>query len=172
MYGDSYCGIYCGACSILVLGETGKADGFIACCKSIPQNEMKCGGCKSDTVYGGCRTCSLRDCAKGRGVERCTDCFDFPCAAYQKWQTSSNLLPHVREAALNVEVIRKNGAEAWLDAERTKWRCPSCGGRSSWYAVACAECGKNLENTYRLNFVRKLICGVLLPKLYRKGAAK
>jgi len=40
---DSYCGIYCGACSILNHGETGRGDGFIACCSSVPQEELACG---------------------------------------------------------------------------------------------------------------------------------
>jgi hypothetical protein len=48
--GDSYCGIYCGACSILNHGETGRGDEFIACCDSVPEKELACGGCKSDAL--------------------------------------------------------------------------------------------------------------------------
>ena len=70
---DTYCGIYCGACSIAMHGETGRADGFAASLGSVPKEDLICGGCKSDTVYAGCSTCTLRRCAREKGIAHCVD---------------------------------------------------------------------------------------------------
>jgi hypothetical protein len=57
---DTYCGLYCGACSVAVYGQTGRADNFVGCLWGVPEEELSCGGCKSDNVYAGCRACGLR----------------------------------------------------------------------------------------------------------------
>ncbi len=169
-YGDTYCGIWCGACSILVHGETGKKDAFIACFEGVPQTELACQGCKSDAVYAGCRICRFRDCAIGRGIEHCVECADYPCREYKKWQSVSKLLPHIREAAASLETIRHEGANAWHAAQHSRWSCPGCGAGFSWYQTTCAECGRSLAGmSFALNPFRKLVCRVLLPKVFRKG---
>jgi hypothetical protein len=48
---DTYCGICCGVCSIIMHGETGCAAAFTACLGSVPKEDLACGVCKSDTVY-------------------------------------------------------------------------------------------------------------------------
>jgi hypothetical protein len=172
-YGDTYCGIWCGACSVLVHGETGRADAFVSCCGSIPKAELACGGCKSNNVYAGCRTCGLRDCAVAKGVEHCVECPEYPCRPYAKWQSAARLLPHVREAATSLETIRQGGVDAWLGAQKTRWSCPSCGTRLSWYAASCAKCGRSFDNqAFTITGLRRLVCRWMFPMLYRKGKAK
>lgn len=170
--GESYCGIYCGACSILRHGETGRGDDFISCCGLVPRAELSCGGCKSDRVYAGCRVCSFRDCAVQRGVEHCVACADYPCQAYRRWQRSARLLPHVNEAAGNLAAIERDGVEAWISAQRLRWSCPTCGTPFSWYQTACGSCGGSIPPAYALNGLRKLVCRALLPLVYRRGRAK
>lgn len=170
---DSYCGICCGACSVLVHGVTGQSDGFTSCLKAIPAAELACLGCKSELVYGGCRNCSIRSCAKERAVSHCCECSSYPCAMYSKWEKASRFLPHVREAATNLSQIRQHGVDAWVEAQTSRWACPRCGTRFSWYAAACGQCGQNLRPvTYELTGLRRLLCRFLLPIVYRKGKAK
>jgi hypothetical protein len=172
VHGESYCGIYCGSCPVLRHGETGRADGFIACCAGVPKGELACGGCKSGAVYAGCRVCSFRDCASGRGVERCADCADYPCKAYASWLKVRKLLPHVGEAPSNLEAIRRDGVEAWAAAQKKRWACPRCGAPFSWYERACPACGHDLgDASYAMTGLRKLVCRFLLPRVYRKGKA-
>jgi hypothetical protein len=172
-YGDTYCGIWCGACSVLVHGETGNADAFISCCKGIPTAELACGGCKSNSVYPGCRTCTMRDCAVAKSVGHCSECSEYPCKLCANWQSASKLLPHVREAAMSLEAIRKGGVDSWLAAQKTRWSCPSCGARFSWYAASCATCGRSFDKeAFAMTGLRKLVCRWLFPRLYRKGKAK
>ncbi len=171
--GDSYCGIYCGACSVSRHGETGRGDAFVSCLGGVPGEELACGGCKSDVLYAGCRICKLRDCARAKGVAHCADCADYPCGMYRSWRSSGRILPHVREAAASLAAIRDRGVEAWLAAQEKRWSCPTCGARFSWYAARCAECGRDLAaEAYALSGVRKLVCGWLLPMAYRRGSAR
>jgi hypothetical protein len=172
-YGDTYCGIYCGACSVLRHGETGRADGFVACLRGVPPQELTCGGCKSDQLYAGCRTCSLRDCAVKKGLAHCSECREYPCKSYRGWQSAATLLPHVRESVASLEAVRRDGAGAWLAAQERRWSCPGCGARFSWYAERCAECGRDLAGLgYAMSGLRGLICRWVLPLVYRRGKAR
>jgi hypothetical protein len=169
---DTYCGIYCGACSIVMHGETGRADAFADCLKNVPKEDLACNGCKSGIVYAGCSTCSLRRCARDKGVEHCIDCTDFPCRMYSKWQSAAKFLPHSREAAASLEAIKRGGVEAWLAAQEKRWSCPDCGSPISWYAQKCNKCGLRLAKAYELSGWRKLLCRLVIPMAYRKGKAK
>jgi hypothetical protein len=169
-YADSYCGIYCGACSVLRHGETGRGDAFVACLGSVPKEEIACGGCKSDRVYAGCRVCGFRDCAIRKGIAHCVECAEYPCKMYGKWQSAVRLLPHVSEAPPSLELIRREGFEVWVEAQKKRWSCPYCGEPFSWYARACSQCGRSVsENAYRMGGVRRLLCRIILPWVYRKG---
>lgn len=167
--GDSYCGIFCDACSVRVFGQTGRGDGFIAC---APPGEASCGGCKSDTVFAGCRGCELRACAVGRNVAHCADCADYPCKRYKAWQSARWLLPHLAEAPASLQTIRRQGLDRWGEAQQKRWACPSCGAPFSWYAQSCAMCGQSLAGrALPLSGARKLLCSLALP-LARKRALK
>jgi hypothetical protein len=169
---DTYCGIYCGACSIAMHSRTGRADEFAACLGNVPNEELACGGCKSNTIYAGCSTCSLRRCAREKNIEHCIDCADFPCKSYSTWQTVAKFLPHTHEAASSLKVIKSNGVDYWLDAQRRRWSCPECGTPFSWYASVCYTCGGSLmSKAHNLSVWRKLLCRFVLNMAYRKGKA-
>jgi hypothetical protein len=170
---DSYCGIYCGACSVCAHGQTGRADGYVACLGSVPKEEIACRGCKSDTVYPGCRICTLRDCAVAKGVAHCVDCADYPCKMYRRWQSAAKLVPHAREAVSSLDTIKRDGTDAWLAAQQKRWSCPGCGAPFSWYAAECEKCGCGLASeAYEMSGWRKLVCRIVLPMGYRMGKAK
>jgi hypothetical protein len=171
---DTYCGIYCGACSIVMHGETGRADGFADCLGSVPKEDLACGGCKSDAVYTGCSTCNLRQCAREKGVAHCIDCSDYPCKMYSNWQSAAKfLVPHSSDAVSSLEAIKRDGVASWLAAQKRRWSCPDCGSLFSWYSPKCYKCGRSLASeAYKLSGWRKLLCRIMLPMAYRKGKAK
>jgi hypothetical protein len=167
---DTYCGIYCGACSITLRGTTGHADAFAACLGAVPKQDLACDGCKSDAVYAGCRTCRVRPCAQERGVTHCADCADYPCTLYRGWQSLAKVLGHVTEAPRSLESICRDGVDAWLAAQKRRWSCPDCGAPISWYARACHQCGRKLSSkAYALSGWGRLLCRIVLPMAYRKG---
>jgi hypothetical protein len=154
-------------------GETGRADALAACLGNLPKEEFACGGCKSDSVYAGCATCSLRHCAREKRVERCVSCADYPCKMYSKWQSVAKLLPHISGAASSLEAIKRDGLDPWLAAQQRRWSCPDCGSSFSWYAPACYNCGLSLASeACKLSGWRRILCRIVLPMAYRKGKAK
>ncbi len=167
---DACCGIYCGACSVRRYGETGRADAFVSCLASVPRAEIACSGCGSAAVYAGCRTCQLRDCAEDKGLSHCSDCSEYPCHQYERWQRVGALLPHVRSTSASLEAIRRDGPDAWRAAQRTRWACRSCGETLSWYARTCGSCGQAAGSaTYSMGGLRKLLCRIVLPMAYHMG---
>ena len=69
-----------------------------------------------------------------------------------------------------VEVMRRDGVDAWLAAQERRWSCPGCGARFSWYAATCAECGRSLAGqAYAMAGLRRLVCRVVLPMIYRRA---
>lgn len=170
---DTYCGSYCGACSIAVYGQTGRADEFVACLGGVPKEELSCGGCKSDNIYAGCKACGIRGCAREKGIEHCIDCTDYPCKSYRTWQKAAKLLPHLHGAAASLESIELDGVDHWIDMQKRRWSCPDCGTSSSWYATVCYKCGRGLgARAHKLSGWRRLLCRFMLTAAYRKGRAE
>lgn len=118
---DSYCGIYCGAC---------------------PQSE--CLGCKVDHPDHHSPDCTFMACAREKGVEFCSECEEYPCTALRefnddKWAHHSTILP-------NLETIRSKGHEAWLEEQKKRWSCPSCGAGFTWYDKQCTSCKQKVQD--------------------------
>jgi hypothetical protein len=175
--GDSYCGIYCGACDIRLAGETGRKSRFAdfwsekrlrrfreaqgSPVTNPEQLRLRCSGCKSDDVFVNCGACKLRACARGRRLDHCSDCAEYPCALYRGFLRAGSMLPHVRLCPGNLESVRTRGVERWLAEQAERWRCPDCGALFSWYAETCGGCGRRLrERTFRFSALRSLIMKV------------
>ncbi len=143
---DSYCGIYCGACSILMARMTGYKDKFASYWKDELNFELKCHGCKTDTLFENCENCKIRKCAVNRNIERCIYCTDFPCnIILGEGNNYLNKLPHLKTISKNLVTIKKVGVNQWLAEQEKQWKCPECQTSFSWYATNCTTCGKDLE---------------------------
>lgn len=155
---DSYCGLYCGACEILHAythslhtGETPKWDDLPEVFReNITQAEIKCYGCKSDTVFVGCSKCEIRACAKKRGVDYCIHCTDFPCTIIttmkERLTKISAFLPHTKSIIANLEIIKEIGSHRWLQKEKEKWTCKKCGAPTTWYQKKCTRCNNEITD--------------------------
>ncbi len=157
--GDSYCGLYCGACEVLNLYRDGLSAGKAASWSELPaalkevidpDSSIVCTGCKTDLVSPGCRECVLRACARERKVEACVLCPEYPCKLVtdRRAYISENLediLPHIKAKFPPAEPIRAVGYEAWRTAQAGRWTCPDCGAPFTWYQATCAKCGRDLE---------------------------
>jgi len=160
---DSYCGLYCGACDILQAYrkglETGKTPGWDDVPERMRKNlpfhpkEIKCHGCKTDTVFGGCAYCPIRKCARKKGnVEHCWDCKKYPCFRFKlmsiiaKLSSLDKKLPHQKTKKANQACICEFGTAQWLAVQDNKWKCPGCGTTFSWYRETCEKCGRELDS--------------------------
>lgn len=164
---DTYCGLYCGACSIMIAYRTGIKDPFASywtesALKAVlhargievedqTSLQLRCHGCKTDDRFINCRDCRIRVCAIEKRVEHCNRCDNSPCDLFsglilnEKFQ---NLLPHLKEAPENLAKIQRDGTETWLACQKEKYRCPECGTAFSWYTNRCTHCGRELDTKF------------------------
>lgn len=134
------CGLYCGACSSMLLHE--KESGLSHAAHYIHEyNEGPCPGC-----VNGAQECEFIRCAREKGVSGCAACPDFPCVMILKF--SKDEWPHHIEVIDNLKRIREIGEEAWLSEQAERWSCPDCGGRTHWYQKACTICGAVITSAY------------------------
>ncbi|MDD2620220.1 MAG: DUF3795 domain-containing protein [Syntrophomonadaceae bacterium] len=162
---DTYCGLYCGACSIIKAYQTGIKDPLACCLGDELGMELKCHGCKTDTVFGNCAVCMIRNCVREKGMERCLDCPDYPCPNFDSMQFLLEKVPHWNTAAVNQEYIQNYGADRWLQQQAAQWKCPDCQTDYTWYATHCSGCGKELGElkSYRNSFDPSIFQMIAMP---------
>lgn len=171
---DSYCGIYCGACDVMVTYKTGKQ------CKlasfwdesTVKKNmknlgitydsnkpfTLKCNGCKSDTLFVNCAVCQIRKCAINSKVDHCIDCPKYPCTLILESRKVESLLPHLKGNQPNMETIKSVGVSQWLSDQEKRWKCPHCNTNYSWYTRKCKNCGEDLKpNSYKFSVLKSLV---------------
>jgi hypothetical protein len=146
---DTYCGLYCGACSVRAAYNTGNMDElaqFFADNMKVERQKMECKGCKSNTVFFNCKICKMKACARDKKIEHCIECGDYPCSLFNDFKGNAKNLPHIKEAEKNLETIRSIGVDNWLKEQEELWKCPECKTPYSWYAKRCTNCGQDLKN--------------------------
>ncbi len=125
----AYCGLYCGACPILLSTRAGIST-------------EACHGCKSEQPTGSCAVCSIKACAQRLGYAFCNQCPEYErCERINAVLKDANW-PYQQAAAHNLESIRQLGISAWLEAQAQRWRCTSCGAAHSWWDETCPRCGQ------------------------------
>lgn len=148
--GDTYCGIYCGACSVLMAQKTGHKDKIFSIFNEEPP-QIECLGCKSDQVlWNNCRNCEIRKCAKTKEIDHCAlDCADFPCINWSEGnghpKEVTDQLPHLKIMRKNLKTIKCVGVAQWLVEQEKLWKCPECNTSFAWYTLKCINCGADLE---------------------------
>ena len=140
----AYCGLYCGACAILVATERGEVEKLLEReeAAGYTVEQLTCRGCRTDVLACFCADCEMLKCARERGVAYCSDCEDYPCEHNKAFQADEH--PHHSVVLKNLEAIRERGADAWLAEQAERWKCPSCGARFTWYEEKCDQCGAEL----------------------------
>lgn len=139
----AYCGLYCGACALMVANERGAVEKLL-------ENEepgytvadLTCRGCRTDVVARWCADCEMRRCARERAVAFCCGCDDYPCEHNKAFRADEH--PHHSVVLKNLAAIAEGGEAAWLAAQLERWGCPSCGARFTWYDKKCDGCGAEL----------------------------
>ncbi|MDI6705815.1 MAG: DUF3795 domain-containing protein [Bacillota bacterium] len=140
---DTYCGLYCGACEVLLVNRKGTVEKAAKIWKMDPHN-LKCTGCKTDTVSVFCKNCQIRSCALDKGVNFCFQCHNYPCKELVDFNNDEH--PHHLIVLRNLEAISKKGIEYWLKEQENRWSCPECGEKFSWYDEKCPICGSCLRS--------------------------
>ena len=145
------CGIYCGTCprylaprdnDVEYLKKASQESGF-------PIEEIRCDGCLSDNVFPACRDCrhGFRRCAGEKKVTWCFQCPEFPCSRLLSFLPIHvvNGVSHHARLIQELEYVKEQGIEKWLEKQDRSGRCPNCGKMLYWYARECPACQFLLE---------------------------
>ena len=123
------CGVYCGAC---------------------PSFNKSCKGCSSEDRNQKRKSkfnCKIRTCCYNeRHLDFCNECELFPCKAINKklLDTHHNDPRYTyRHETPNVFVkLKEMGLDSYLEFQKQRWKCDTCGGTIHFYHYECGTCGK------------------------------
>jgi Protein of unknown function (DUF3795) len=134
------CGTFCGSCPIHRAGMDGDEKKIFELSFSTrcTLDMVRCGGCGTSDRFVLSNNCIFRKCAKGRDLESCSFCNDFPCdtlmGLYEDDTRSKG------EAEKNARRIREIGVERWLEEADARWRCQHCGRNIALDMKSCPAC--------------------------------
>ena len=137
------CGLYCGVCRVYIAHQDNdiklkkelfpsyKAYGA----KSV--EDMACEGCLSDGIhFPFCRSCTIKDCIKNKGIEGCHQCTEFPCEIIANWPSKPGKVIILR----NIPAWRELGTEKWVEEVERRYQCPECGKQLFRGVTNCNNC--------------------------------
>lgn len=125
------CGMNCGVCS-----------GYLAFKNDVRSKGIRmpyCAGCRPRDKQ--CAFLKKRcDLLMSGRIQYCYECDDFPCRNLQhidkRYRTSYRM-----SMIENLEYIKREGIEAFLEKEEEKWKCPECGAVICCHNGICFSCG-------------------------------
>jgi hypothetical protein len=125
------CGVYCGAC---------------------PSFNKTCLGCVSANKKQKRKSkweCKIRVCCYD--IEKlyfCIDCGKFPCITHRKKLSDTHQgdskFKYRHEIPQIFAKMKEMDIESYLEYQKKRWICPSCGGVVYFYHYKCSNCGKEV----------------------------
>jgi hypothetical protein len=144
------CGLYCGACGIYIATRDGneKFRAVMGKLYGTAPEETACAGCmQADPprqLYGYCRSCTIRDCVRAKGLSSCHQCGEWPCAMIERFPLATGLRVMKRAIPMwRAEVAQlgdEEGSVEWARAECERYHCPACGSPLFRGAQRCRAC--------------------------------
>lgn len=114
-------------------------------CYAHLRQKNKCPGCRNligDKAVSIAR-CKIRSCTKiqSDGFRFCFECNDFPCKGLKNLDKRYRTKYKMSEIE-NLEYIKNNGIEKFIENEKIKWSCSECKGIINVHSSECSSCGK------------------------------
>ncbi len=85
----AYCGICCSACPVYLASQADNVDMKKKVLDTwskqynmqLSIEEISCSGCKSKgcRLFPHCERCKIRECAREKSLNYCSDCISYPC---------------------------------------------------------------------------------------------
>ncbi|RPH38053.1 DUF3795 domain-containing protein [bacterium] len=124
------CGINCGICSAH-LRERNPCPGCRGSDAGKPVTRLKC---------------KMKTCGKSHNgrTKFCFQCHELPCESLEhldkRYRTKYHMSP-----IENLRDIKEGGVSRFVEKERARWRCATCGGTVCGHTGLCAECGETKD---------------------------
>lgn len=145
------CGLYCGACGLYIATQENDTEKILQYAMILKQSydETLCDGCGAERKSLHCsKMCTFIDCKKGKAVDFCAYCNEFPCQALLEFKSK---MPHRAEIIDSHNRIKETGVENWLVEMKQHFACPQCNTVNSAYHLTCRKCGKMPSCNFVLN---------------------
>jgi hypothetical protein len=115
-----------------------------ALCSGFQRRDKPCGGCNSSSedLPNFCASCRIKNCEHLPQSEQsfCFSCSRFPCARLR--QLEKRYRTKYGESLMeNQACIRDQGMDFFLELEKSRWLCSSCGKLVCVHRAACMVCG-------------------------------
>lgn len=113
-------------------------------CLGYQREKNKCPGCrKMDAYEKSCgRKCIIRSCPilkKNKMLFCSNECEKYPCKRLKDLDKRYRTKYGMSEIE-NLEYIKENGLEKFIEKEKTKWKCKKCGGVICVHKKKCLNC--------------------------------
>lgn len=131
------CGMNCAICI-----------GYFGYTMSGAKRKHSCLGCRSSNVEGDAKFLQRKNCAflkkhcellANEEVELCFECPDYPCARLQKLDDRYRMKYNMSMIE-NLNFIKENGMQKFLDRQNEKYSCPDCGATICVHTNICYTC--------------------------------
>ena len=120
-----------------------------AICMAYLREKNHCGGCYAPDRL--CNiNCTISSCGNVKDRYR-HDCGGFPCRRLKQLDKRYRTKYHMSMIE-NLDSIKANGMEDFLEKQEAKWRCPTCEGTVCCHNGLCLDCNLDTfraKNTYR-----------------------
>lgn len=113
-------------------------------CMAYLRDKNKCFGCRSDKTMKSkyIDGCKIRNCEilKNGKKKYCFECENFPCLRLKQLDTRYRK-KYQASMIENLNMIKEEGINKFLENEELKWTCSGCGGTICVHRGKCAKCG-------------------------------
>ena len=114
-------------------------------CLAHQREKNHCSGCRDDAREKSkyCAKCIIANCDKrvGKDADFCYVCEVYPCvrlkALDKRYRTNYEM-----SMLENLDYIKHHGIEHFVENEKLRWACETCGGLICVHRGYCFECGK------------------------------
>lgn len=120
------CGVNCGICRLHL------------------QTRRQCDGCRGKDTYkpASCIRCVIKECKlRTAGVDFCFKCEHYPCVALIKEDKRCRSKFGVGPIE-HLEYIRQHGMQSFLENQKERWTCKTCGSIISIQNGYCDQCAE------------------------------
>lgn len=127
-------------------------------CIAYQRKKNKCSGCNSPNANKAkhCTSCYIKNCEELLKVEDkfCYSCTKFPCKRLKQLDTRYRT-KYGMSVIENLEIIKNQGIERFIEKEIKKWTCEKCGYLYCVHREQCQNCGSINEKFPKNEVVSK-----------------
>lgn len=86
-----------------------------------------------------CQKCKIKECIKEKSISYCYECPEYPCKPIRNLEKSYHIRYNTSLIG-NSKFAKEKGLKAFMEYQKEKFTCSTCGGIISLHDSECSEC--------------------------------